>query len=59
LITREVVSIIIPTRNEQENIETLIRSIYEQSYRPIEVVTVDGGSTDRTLSILEKMSARA
>jgi len=52
--TRELVSIIIPTLNEEENIENLLKSIYEQSYRPIEVVIVDGDSTDRTLEIVKK-----
>lgn len=52
---KEIVSIIVPVRNERENLEALIRSIYEQSYRPIEVVAVDGGSTDGTLEMLEKL----
>jgi len=44
-------SIVIPARNEEENIGKLIRSIFDQSYRPIEVILVDDGSDDDTLNI--------
>jgi len=46
-----VFSIVIPARNEEENIGKLIRSIFDQSYRPIEIILVDDGSNDDTLKI--------
>jgi len=43
-----MVSIIIPTFNEEKNIERLLLSIKEQSYKKIEVIVVDDGSCDNT-----------
>jgi glycosyltransferase involved in cell wall biosynthesis len=50
-----VISIVVPTLNEGDLIETLIKSIWVQEYRPIEIVFVDGGSRDSTLEIIQKM----
>jgi glycosyltransferase involved in cell wall biosynthesis len=55
VINKDLVSIVIPVKNEREHIETLIKSLYEQSYRPIEIVVVDGGSSDGTLETVEAM----
>lgn len=51
----KIVSVIIPVKNERESVESLIRSVHQQGYRPIEVVVVDGASTDGTLEIIEKL----
>jgi len=55
----ELVSIIIPTLNEEENIERVIKSIMIQDYRPLEVIIVDGGSKDGTLKIVERIKREA
>ncbi|HLQ21116.1 MAG TPA: glycosyltransferase family 2 protein [Nitrososphaerales archaeon] len=44
----EVVSVIVPTRNEEMMIARCLRSIAEQTHRKLEIVVVDDGSTDRT-----------
>lgn len=49
-----LVSFIIPTLNEEEQIGFLIDSIFQQDYRPIEVLVVDGGSRDRTIEIVKE-----
>ncbi len=50
----DLVSISIPTLNEGEHIEKLINSVYDQTYRPLDLIFVDGGSTDDTLEIIKK-----
>ena len=49
-----LVSIIIPSFNQGQFIGETIDSILAQSYRPIEVLVLDGGSTDDTLAVLAR-----
>ncbi|WP_454191537.1 glycosyltransferase [Paenibacillus sp. Marseille-Q7038] len=51
------VSIIIPARNEEENLTSLLRSIQEQTILPTEVIVVDDGSVDRTAEIAGSFGA--
>ena len=39
----ETVSVIIPTKNEEEMLESCLISVYSQSLNPEEVIIVDGG----------------
>ena len=48
------VSIITVVFNAVQTIEECLRSIYDQTYSPIEHIIIDGGSTDGTLSVIEK-----
>ncbi len=48
------VSIIVPAKNEERNIERLLTSIKNQTYSKIETIVVDDGSTDHTVSISKK-----
>lgn len=45
------ISVIIRSLNEDEHIERLLLGIRAQRKRPVEVIVVDSGSTDRTLEI--------
>lgn len=47
-------SIIIPTYNNQDTIAICLQSIQDQSYDNIEVIVVDGGSSDSTADISEQ-----
>lgn len=49
-------TVIIPTLNEEENIEKLIRSINSQSYPQKEVIVVDDGSKDNTIAIVRALA---
>ena len=48
------VSIITIAYNSAETIEDTIKSIITQDYSNIEYIIIDGGSTDKTLSIVDK-----
>lgn len=52
------VSIIIPTLNESEHIENTLKNWLNQTYKDIEIIIVDGGSTDGTLDIIQKLSKK-
>lgn len=47
------VSIITITFNSEKTLDDTIESILNQSYKDIEYIIIDGGSTDRTISIIE------
>ncbi|MBL8991548.1 MAG: glycosyltransferase [Phycisphaerae bacterium] len=51
------VSICIPARNEQDNLEACIRSLLAQTHRNIEVLVYNDHSTDRTGEILSRLAA--
>ncbi|SHH44943.1 glycosyltransferase family 2 protein [Thermosipho atlanticus] len=57
---REVplVSIIIPTRNEEKFIEKCLNSIIENDYPEKEIIVVDGMSDDNTRQLVEKYPVR-
>ena len=50
------VSIIVAIYNSAKFLDKLITSIIDQTYKNIEVILVDDGSTDNSLSILNKLS---
>lgn len=51
-----MVSIIIPVYNREKYIEECIRSIQAQSYKNYEIILIDDGSTDDTLSICRTLA---
>ena len=48
-------ALIIPLKNEEASIDSLIASIRSQSLQPAEIILVDGGSTDHTLARLREI----
>lgn len=51
---KALVSILIPARNEQQNIGNLLSDIKKLSYRNCEVIVYDDSSTDRTSEIVNE-----
>lgn len=49
-----IVSVVIPAYNEEGDIEGCIKTLINQSYKPLEIIFVDDGSTDKTLEILSR-----
>jgi len=56
--SRPLVSILIPSFNQGRFLPATLDSILEQEYRPLEIVVMDGGSTDDTVEVLRDYSAR-
>lgn len=46
------VSILIPTLNSESTIEKCLQSAFSQTYKNVEVFVCDGGSNDKTVSII-------
>lgn len=47
------ISIITVVYNSEETIECTIKSVLEQNYKSVEYIIIDGGSTDKTLNIID------
>jgi len=52
------ISVVIPCLNQGQFIESAIISVINQNYPNLELIVMDGGSSDNTLAILEKFNNR-
>lgn len=55
---KQLVSLIITTKNEGQVIERLLSSIKKQTYRKIEIIVVDNHSIDKTKNIAKKYTKK-
>ena len=50
-MTEPIVSVIIPSYNAEKTLGRALESLRQQSYRPLEVLLMDGGSKDGTVTV--------
>ncbi len=51
-----LVSVLVPARNEEQNIKTCLESLLPQDYPSFEIRVLDDESTDQTAAIVQKNS---
>lgn len=51
----KVVSVIVTSYNHEEYIEQCITSVFQQTYKALELIIIDDGSSDQTVSRIEKV----
>ncbi len=52
------VSVLVPARNEEHNIEACVISLLEQDYPDFEVIVLNDHSTDNTMSMLARLAGK-
>jgi len=50
-----LISVIIPLYNKEPIIERTVRSVLEQSYKNVEVIVIDDGSTDNSVAVVKRI----
>ena len=57
-IIEGLVSTVIPVRNRPQLLREAVESVLAQTYRPVEVIVVDDGSTDETPAMEDSLTRR-
>ncbi len=47
-------SVIVPTLNEEKNLPILLNGLMEQNFAAFEIILIDGGSRDKTISLMKE-----
>ena len=53
-----MISVIVPVYNTEKYLEKCLDSLVNQTYKDIEIICIDDGSTDNSVSVLEKFSQK-
>ena len=53
----DLVSVVLPTYDERDNIGPLIEGILDHVQRPVEIIVVDDDSPDGTWQVVQEMAA--
>ena len=54
---KNMISVVVPTYNKASLLEQTLQNILEQTYKNIEIIVVDDGSTDRTREVVAKLQS--
>lgn len=57
-MNKQLVSVIITTKNEEQVIERLLESILNQTYKNIEIILIDNNSIDNTILVAKKFKIK-
>lgn len=52
------ISIIIPSYNQGQFLEQTLQSVFDQKYPEVEIIVMDGGSTDNSVDIIKKYESQ-
>lgn len=52
------ISILIPVINEEKKIERCLQAVFEQTMKPLEIILIDGHSTDNTIEKAQKFDVK-
>ena len=55
---QDLVSVIMSVYNDEENIGNAIKSILNQTYKNLEILIIDDGSTDNSKNVLKSFLLR-
>lgn len=55
-MSSEVISVIVPVYNVEPYVERCVRSLMAQTYKPLEIILVDDGSTDKSGKICDALA---
>lgn len=55
---KDLISIICVTKNVEDYLERCLQSIFSQTYPHIQIIIIDGASTDNTINILKKWDSK-
>lgn len=54
----KLISVIVPVYNTEKYIEKCVMSILNQTYKNLEIILIDDGSTDNSLQICDSLAEK-